>query len=91
MEPPSCLVDVYADEGNDTAKRLHYKVPVLGMEQCTEIFINLSLRQRYKSENVDFDLSKSDVSMLQSDSDSEPHKKFRKMKTTRKRKHKGTI
>ena len=46
-EPPSCLVDVYADEGNDTAKRLHYKVPVLGVEQYTEICINLSLRQRY--------------------------------------------
>ena len=46
-EPPSCLIDVYADEKSDTAKRLHYKVPVLGMEQCTEIYINLSLRQRY--------------------------------------------
>ena len=45
-EPPSCFIDVYADEGNDTAKRLHYKVPVLGVEQCTEIFINLSLRRR---------------------------------------------
>ena len=45
-EPPSCFIDVYADEGNDTAKRLHYKVPVLGMEQCTEICINLSFRRR---------------------------------------------
>ena len=46
-EPPKCLVDVYADEGNDAAKRLHYKVPVKGVEQDVEIFINLSLRQRY--------------------------------------------
>ena len=48
-EPPSCFIDVYADEGNDTAKRLHYKVPILGMEQYTEIFINLSLRQKYNT------------------------------------------
>ena len=47
LEPPSCLIDVYADEENDTAKRLHYKVPVLGVEQYTEICINLSLRPRY--------------------------------------------
>ena len=47
MDPPSCLVDVYADEGYDTAKRLHYKVPVLGVEQYTEIYINLSLRPRH--------------------------------------------
>ena len=45
-EPPSCFIDVYADEGNDTANRLHYKVPILGVEQYTEIFINLSLRRR---------------------------------------------
>ena len=36
---------MYADEGNDTAKRLHYKDPLLGVEQCTEIFIILFLRQ----------------------------------------------
>ena len=47
QEPPPCFVDVYADEGNDTAKRLHYKVPVLGVEEYTEICINLPLRQRY--------------------------------------------
>ena len=63
-------------------------------EICVEFkdnVLHLNLRQRYKQDNVDFDLSKSDVNMLQSDSDSEPHEKFRKMKTTRTRKHKGNI
>ena len=45
-EPPSCLVDVCANEGTDTAKRLHYKVPVLGVKHCVEIFINLTLRPK---------------------------------------------
>ena len=48
-EPPTCLVDVYADEGNDTAKRLHYRVPVKGVEMYVEIYINLSLRKRYNT------------------------------------------
>ena len=47
-EPPSCLVDVCANEGTDTANRLHYKVPVLGVERCVEIFINLTLRPKTK-------------------------------------------
>ena len=46
-EPPLCLVDVYADlaPSHDTAKRLHYKVPVLGIELDVALFINLT-RQR---------------------------------------------
>ena len=47
-EPPSCLIDVYANEGTDTAKRLHYKVPVLGVKKHVEIFINLTLRPKTK-------------------------------------------
>ena len=47
-EPPSCLVDVCANEGTDTAKRLHYKVPLLGVKQPVEIFINLTLRPKIK-------------------------------------------
>ena len=43
LEPPTCFVDVYADEGNDTAKILHYKVLVLVVETNVNIFINLSL------------------------------------------------
>ena len=42
-----CLLDVYADEGNDIAKLFRYKVPVLGIENNPEIFIILSLKQRY--------------------------------------------
>ena len=45
-EPPLCLVDVYADLGPDTVKRLHYKVPVLGVERNFDLFINLSIRQK---------------------------------------------
>ena len=48
-EPPKCFIDVYADEENETAKILHYKVPVLGVEEYVEIFVNLSLRQRYST------------------------------------------
>ena len=46
-EPPSCLVDVYAEEEPNTEKRLHYKVPLLGAEQSVDICINLSSRPRY--------------------------------------------
>ena len=55
-EPPSCLVDVYADEGPDTAKRLHYIVPVLGVEKFVEICINLSLRPRYNTGKRNFSI-----------------------------------
>ena len=52
MEPPTCFVDVYADQKPGTAEILHYKVPVLGPEENVDIFINLSLRQRHvTSEN----------------------------------------
>ena len=52
MEPPTCFIDVYADQKSGTAEILHYKVPVLGAEQNVDIFINLSLRPRYvTSEN----------------------------------------
>ena len=52
-EPPTCYVDVYADDGSDTAKILHYCVPILGVEQYCEVFINLSLHKEYvKSENL---------------------------------------
>ena len=47
-EPPLCLIDVCANEGTDTAKRLHYKVPVLGVKKRVEIFINLTLRPKSK-------------------------------------------
>ena len=47
-EPPSCLIDVCANEGTDTAKRLHYKVPVLGVKKRVVIFINLTLRPKTK-------------------------------------------
>ena len=42
-------LDVYPHEGNDMAKRLHYKLPLLGVEQCTDIFIILFLRQTYNT------------------------------------------
>ena len=45
-EPPLCLVDICADLGPDTVKRLHYKVPVLGVEWNVDLFINLFLRQK---------------------------------------------
>ena len=51
-EPPSCFVDVYADQGDSTAKRLHYKVPLLGVKESVEICINLSLRQRYNASEI---------------------------------------
>ena len=53
-EPPSCFVDVYADQKSGTAKRLHYKVPVLGVEEYLEICINLSLRLRYDTSERNF-------------------------------------
>ena len=46
-KPPTCFMDVYADEGNNTTKILHYRVPVKGVEHDVEIYINLFLRQRY--------------------------------------------
>ena len=45
-EPPLCLVDVCVELRPDTAKRLHYKVPVLGVEWNVDLFINLFLRQK---------------------------------------------
>ena len=45
-EPPTCFVDVYADQKSDTARRLKYKVPMLGVEPMYEISINLSLSPR---------------------------------------------
>ena len=46
-EPPLCLVDVYAFQTPETAKILHYKVPVLGVEWNVDLFINLFLRQKF--------------------------------------------
>ena len=54
-EPPSCLVDVYADQEElGAAKRLHYIVPILGVEEPVEICINLSLRPRYNTSKRNF-------------------------------------
>ena len=54
-EPPLCLVDVCADQGPDTAKRLHYNVPVLGFE--VDLFINLFLRQKsVQSKNIIYNI-----------------------------------
>ena len=45
-EPPLCFVDVYAYEEPQTAKVLHYNVPVLGIELDVAVFINLFLRKK---------------------------------------------
>ena len=45
-EPPLCLVDVCADLGPDIVKRLHFKVPVLGVERNVDLFINLFIRPK---------------------------------------------
>ena len=49
LEPPSCSVDVYANQRDGTANICHYKVPVLGVEERVDIYINLSLTQQYNS------------------------------------------
>ena len=43
-QPPSCLVDVFADQKVNTEEVLYYEVPVLGIEPQYEICIIRSLR-----------------------------------------------
>ena len=45
-EPPMCFVDVCAYQGPETAKVLHYCVPILGIELKIAEYINLFLRQK---------------------------------------------
>ena len=43
-QPPSCLVEVIADQKPDTEEALRYVVPVLGIDPYYEICIIRSLR-----------------------------------------------
>ena len=43
--PPSCLVSIYAKNNDpDTVPMLNYSVPLEGVSETMEIFINRSLR-----------------------------------------------
>ena len=43
--PPSCLVSIYAKNNDpDTVPMLNYSVPLEGVSEAMEIFINRSLR-----------------------------------------------